>query len=117
MSSITRDPGGCEIVIAKSAPILDDCHIGDSIAVNGACLTVTEFDKVQQDGWFKVWLANETLECTDLGESRRKWVFAQMSENDKPACCKVSAKSETRLISSARWLPMCALEGTLFRYA
>ncbi|KZP29007.1 Lumazine-binding protein [Athelia psychrophila] len=68
--SITRDSGGCEIVIAKSAPILDDCHIGDSIAVNGACLTVTEFDKVQEGGWFKVWLANETLERTDLGERK-----------------------------------------------
>ena len=56
------------MTISNSAPILDDCHIGDSIAVNGACLTVTEFDKVQQGGWFKVWLANETLERTDLGE-------------------------------------------------
>ncbi len=44
---------------------MDDCHIGDSIAVNGACLTVTEFDK---EGWFKVWLANETLQRTNLGE-------------------------------------------------
>ena len=55
------------MTIADSAAILDDCHIGDSIAVNGACLTVTEFDKVQHGGWFKVWLANETLERTDLG--------------------------------------------------
>ena len=55
------------MTIADSATILDDCHLGDSIAVNGACLTVTEFDKVQHGGWFKVWLANETLERTDLG--------------------------------------------------
>lgn len=68
MSSINLDAGGCGIIISNSAPILDDCHIGDSIAVNGACLTVTEFDKVQDGGWFKVWLANETLERTDLGE-------------------------------------------------
>jgi riboflavin synthase len=51
-------------VIGNSAAILGDCHIGDSIAVNGACLTVTDF----KEDWFKVWLANETLEKTDLGE-------------------------------------------------
>jgi riboflavin synthase len=55
-------------VIGHSAEILDDCTIGDSIAVNGACLTVTEFsaDKEDRGGWFKVWLANETLERTDF---------------------------------------------------
>lgn len=31
-------------------------------------LTVTEFDKVEKGGWFKVWLANETLERSDLGK-------------------------------------------------
>jgi riboflavin synthase len=35
--------------------------------VNGACLTATEFDAAENGGWFKVWLANETLERTDLG--------------------------------------------------
>jgi riboflavin synthase len=55
------------VTISQSAPILDDCHIGDSIAVNGACLTVTAFSK-EDGGWFTVWLANETLERTDLGE-------------------------------------------------
>ena len=56
------------MVISDSAPILGDCHVGDSIAVNGACLTVTEFDTEKVGGWFKVWLANETLQRTDLGE-------------------------------------------------
>jgi riboflavin synthase len=67
VSSIVVDAGGCTLVISDSAAILDDCHIGDSIATNGACLTVTEFDKQENGGWFKVWLANETLERTDLG--------------------------------------------------
>ncbi|KIJ66222.1 hypothetical protein HYDPIDRAFT_174379 [Hydnomerulius pinastri MD-312] len=66
--SLHRDAGGCTLTISNSGPILDDCHIGDSIAVNGACLTVTEFDKEQNGGYFKVWLANETLDRTDLGE-------------------------------------------------
>lgn len=64
---IVHDAGGCTLTIADSAPILADCHIGDSIAVNGACLTVTEFDNENKGGWFKVWLANETLDRTDLG--------------------------------------------------
>ncbi|KAI0348266.1 Lumazine-binding protein [Trametopsis cervina] len=70
VSSIEHDAGGCTITIADSAPILDDCHIGDSIAVNGACLTATDFHKTENGGWFKVWLANETLERTDLGERK-----------------------------------------------
>jgi hypothetical protein len=64
---VDADAGGCGLTIADSAPILDDCHIGDSVAVNGACLTVTAFDKDQSEGWFKVWLANETLDRTNLG--------------------------------------------------
>ena len=63
--TVKRDDGGCTLTIAESATILDDCHVGDSIAVNGACLTVIEFNANQ--GWFTVWLANETLQRTDLG--------------------------------------------------
>ncbi|KAK0208712.1 hypothetical protein DFS33DRAFT_1305154 [Desarmillaria ectypa] len=70
VSDIVVDAGGCTLTISDSAPILVDCNIGDSIAVNGACLTVTEFDKMASGGYFKVWLANETLERTDLGEHR-----------------------------------------------
>ncbi|KAI1793104.1 Lumazine-binding protein [Ganoderma leucocontextum] len=70
VTEIVHDEGGCTLTIGDSAPILVDCHIGDSIAVNGACLTVVEFHKEAQGGWFKVWLANETLDRTDLGERR-----------------------------------------------
>jgi len=69
VSAIDLDAGGCTLTIANSAAILGDCHIGDSIAVNGACLTVVEFaaEEAKGGGWFKVWLANETLSRTDLG--------------------------------------------------
>jgi riboflavin synthase len=70
VADIKHDEGGCTLTIGDSAPILGDCHIGDSIAVNGACLTVVEFDKVEKGGWFTVWLANETLDKTDLGAQR-----------------------------------------------
>ncbi|KAE9409087.1 Lumazine-binding protein [Gymnopus androsaceus JB14] len=68
VSHIEVDAGGATLILSDCAAILDDCHIGDSITVNGCCLTVTEFDKVEKGGWFKVWLANETLERSDLGE-------------------------------------------------
>ncbi|KAL1405171.1 Riboflavin synthase alpha chain [Vanrija albida] len=51
------------ITLSNAAPILGDCHIGDSICVNGACLTVLEFDA----DTFKVGLAPETLTRTYLG--------------------------------------------------
>ncbi|KAI0756361.1 Lumazine-binding protein [Daedaleopsis nitida] len=70
VADIVHDGGGCTLTIADSAPILTDCHTGDSIAVNGACLTVVEFDKEDRGGWFTVWLANETLDRTDLGERK-----------------------------------------------
>ncbi|SCV68057.1 BQ2448_178 [Microbotryum intermedium] len=61
----TTEYEGFSFVISQAREILDDCKLGDSIAVNGCCLTVTEFDK--QEGWFKVGLSNETLQRTDLG--------------------------------------------------
>jgi riboflavin synthase len=49
----------------QAGPILEDCHIGDSICVNGTCLTVTVFDA--EKGTFDVGLAPETLSRTNLG--------------------------------------------------
>ncbi len=55
---------GVSLTISNATPILGDCHIGDSIAINGTCLTVTEFNK----DTFKVGLAPETLRRTNLGD-------------------------------------------------
>ena len=68
MSQIIRDEGGCTLTIGDTAPILSDCHPGDSIAVNGTCLTVTVFESTKDGSWFTVWLANEILSRTELGE-------------------------------------------------
>ena len=51
------------MTISGASAILDDCHDGDSISVNGTCLTVTEFDT----STFKVGVAPETLRRTNLG--------------------------------------------------
>ncbi|CAH2351840.1 riboflavin synthase [[Candida] railenensis] len=58
--------GGVSITIADCAPILVDVHLGDSISVNGVCLTVTEFDSEKTH--FKVGVAPETLRRTNLGD-------------------------------------------------
>ncbi|WVO13103.1 riboflavin synthase, alpha subunit [Cryptococcus depauperatus] len=64
ISSISPIVEGYSFTLSDSAPILSDCHIGDSICINGACLTVTSFD---HDA-FSVGLAPETLRRTNLGE-------------------------------------------------
>lgn len=62
--------GGYSMTIGKTSAILKDCHIGDSIAVNGTCLTVTEFDadEAKHGGYFKIGVAPETLKKTNLGD-------------------------------------------------
>ncbi|EYE99384.1 riboflavin synthase [Aspergillus ruber CBS 135680] len=55
--------GGTSLTISNCEEILADAHLGDSIAVNGTCLTVTAFDRT----WFKVGVAPETLRRTNLG--------------------------------------------------
>lgn len=46
--------------------LLEDVNLGDSISVNGTCLTVTQFDT--QLGEFVVGLSPETLRKTSLIE-------------------------------------------------
>ncbi|MYC32269.1 MAG: riboflavin synthase [Chloroflexi bacterium] len=51
--------------VINAEKTLTDVKVGDSISVNGACLTVVEFD----DSSFAVDLAPETLRRTSLGEA------------------------------------------------
>ena len=69
VTGVQQQDGGCRLTISGPKVVADAKH-GDSIAVNGACLTVTAFDGVENGGWFTVWLANETLSRTDLGERK-----------------------------------------------
>lgn len=52
--------GGLKLSVATEALGMDDVRIGDSIAVNGVCLTVVELD----DNTFTVEVSRETLDCT-----------------------------------------------------
>ena len=53
-------PGGFSI---RASKVLDGLAVGDSVSVNGACLTVTERDS----GSFSVDVVPETLRRTNLG--------------------------------------------------
>ena len=53
---------GKRLTIEAPAGYLDDVALGDSIALNGACMTVTQFDAAQ--GWFTVDISAESLAKT-----------------------------------------------------
>lgn len=62
ISRITRGSGIADIVI-EATNITDDLAIGDSVAVNGACLTATAVES----GSFTAQAVVETLQRTTLG--------------------------------------------------
>jgi riboflavin synthase len=53
-------------LVIRAATVLEDAKLGDSINVNGTCLTVTAIE----DGAFSVDTVPETLRRTNLGELR-----------------------------------------------
>lgn len=71
----------------EAAAILDDCVLGDSISVNGTCLTVTEFEQSSPPTWCRFGVAPETLRRTSLGE---------LKQNDK-VCLERACKANTRM--------------------
>ena len=48
--------------------VLDDVELGASIAVNGCCLTVVEWDR--DEGWFAADVTEESYDRTQLGDLR-----------------------------------------------
>eukprot|EP00268_Persea_americana_P027427 TRINITY_DN2680_c0_g1_i1.p1 TRINITY_DN2680_c0_g1~~TRINITY_DN2680_c0_g1_i1.p1 ORF type:complete len:287 (+),score=39.07 TRINITY_DN2680_c0_g1_i1:534-1394(+) len=62
------DDGGFVMKIAAKT-VLSDVKLGDSIAVDGTCLTVTDFDSATSE--FSVGLSPETLRKTSLIELRQ----------------------------------------------
>ena len=57
--------GGVYLQVGASV-VCDDLRLGDSVSVNGVCLTVTQYDVAA----FTVGLAPETLRRTNLGDLR-----------------------------------------------
>ena len=62
VSSVQKN-GTSSFIRIKAKKILTDVHLGDSIAVNGVCLTVTDFDS----SIFQADVMNETLSRSSLG--------------------------------------------------
>ena len=62
-NSSTEGGSGFSLVINEASVVLTDCKLGDSISVNGVCLTVTMFNESE----FKVGISPETLRKTNLG--------------------------------------------------
>jgi riboflavin synthase len=60
ISGVTPAPGGVRLVVDTGGMPLDDVAIGDSIAVNGVCLTVVEL----RPPAFEADVSRETLACT-----------------------------------------------------
>ena len=63
VAGMEQTPEGVRFLVAATA-VLDDLRIGDSIAVNGVCLTATTFDATG----FGVEAVPETLARTTLGQ-------------------------------------------------
>ena len=61
--SLRKDAKGARISI-EAPGVLDGVNLGDSIALNGVCVTVVDFD----DRKFEADLSVETLRRTNLGE-------------------------------------------------
>jgi len=61
--ALRRDAGAARLTISASL-VLESTAIGDSICVNGVCLTVVEMNKNE----FSADVAVETLRVTNLGE-------------------------------------------------
>lgn len=60
----TVQKGSSSFIKIQASKVLEDVHIGDSIAVNGVCLTVTEFS----GNVFRADVMNETLSRSSLGQ-------------------------------------------------
>lgn len=58
-----EDNEGCKHVTIHPRPSFNELVIGESIAVNGVCLTVTQFDTDS----FSVTIVPETLRCSNFG--------------------------------------------------
>src|SRR3954469_18801324 len=73
---------GKQLVLQAPPGFLDDVQLGDSIALNGACMTVTSFDA--STGRFTVDVSAESLDKTcGLAEPGRVNLEKAMRANDR----------------------------------
>ena len=119
IGSLLTSGGGSLTIQAKK--VLEDVHLGDSIAVNGTCLTVTHFG----DSSFTVDVMEETLRRSSLGSLKkgsRLNLERAMAANGRFGGHIVSGHidgtgtiKELRHEGNAVWVTV-ACEGNLLRY-
>jgi riboflavin synthase len=66
VKGVDRSGGDMNLSVAPGFD-MSDCRIGDSICVNGVCLTATGI----QDGFFNAYVSAETIARSTLGSARR----------------------------------------------
>ena len=66
LRQISHSENGAEVRINTGSIDLSDSIIGDSLAVSGICLTITEIEADE----VRVFVSNETLSCTAFGGYR-----------------------------------------------
>lgn len=64
IKSINVNAQGARLVIATNELNMSDVKLGDSIATNGICLTVVDFDSTKYNGSYSADVSNETLQRT-----------------------------------------------------
>ncbi|PKI13938.1 riboflavin synthase [Colwellia sp. 12G3] len=64
IKAINVNAQGARLVIATNSLDMSDVKLGDSIATNGICLTVVDFNNVKGNGSYSADVSNETLQRT-----------------------------------------------------
>jgi len=64
IKAINVNAQGARLVIATNSLDMSDVKLGDSIATNGICLTVVDFDSSSHTGSYSADVSNETLQRT-----------------------------------------------------
>ncbi|AAZ26448.1 riboflavin synthase [Colwellia psychrerythraea] len=64
ISAINVNAQGARLVIATNSLDMSDVKLGDSIATNGICLTVVDFNNGKGNGSYSADVSNETLQRT-----------------------------------------------------
>lgn len=64
ITAINVNAQGARLVIDTNSLDMSDVKLGDSIATNGICLTVVDFDKSKSNGSYSADVSNETLQRT-----------------------------------------------------
>ncbi|KAI6093842.1 Lumazine-binding protein [Hypoxylon rubiginosum] len=68
------ETGGTSLTISlpESSKLLEGAQLGDSISINGVCLTATHINVQNAVPSFRVGIAPETLRLTNLGELKKE---------------------------------------------